>query len=314
MKYRIGVDIGGTTIKAGIIDDEFKILKKEAIKTSQNFNQAMKSIYNLVDDLTRQLGLKIADFSSLGVGVPGYVIPYTGKLLFFNNIDWKDESMTEGLKKYFPMPIYFGNDADCAVIAEKYAGAAQGHRNVVMITLGTGVGGGIIIHDKLFTGGDGMGVELGHIPIVHDGVPCTCGLKGCLEAYASATALIRQTNEALKLHPESSMHEWINAHGDVTGQTAFDCAMSGDKTALNVIDKYISYLASATGGFINLFRPEVIIFGGGISNAGEFLIDRIRKLLPKYTFAYDLIGAPPIKLAASGSDAGIIGAACLEMM
>ncbi len=314
MNYRMGIDIGGTTIKAGIIDDEFRILKKEAVRTSQNFNQAMESIFNLADDLTKQLGIRISDFSGLGIGVPGYVVPDTGKPLFFNNINWEDVSLTDTLKKYFSIPIYFGNDADCAVIAERYAGAARGHKNVVMITLGTGVGGGIIIHDRLFTGGDKMGIELGHIPIVHDGVPCTCGLRGCIEAYASATALIRQTKEAMKLHPESSMHEWVKAHGDVTGQTAFDCAMSGDETAQYVVDRYISYIASATGGFITLFRPEVIIFGGGVSNAGDFLIDRIRELLPKYTFAYDLIGAPPIKRAALGSDAGIIGAACLEMM
>jgi len=314
MGYRVGVDIGGTSFKAGIIDEHFHVIHRMTAKPGGSFESSMKAIADMVFTLTEKQSLKISDLPCVGVAFPCAVIPDTGRLIHAHNLGWKDENALEELSKYIPVPLYFGNDANCAALGETIAGAARGKSHVIMITLGTGVGSGIIINGKLFTGGDGLGPEVGHLPLVHEGHPCSCGLNGCLEAYASATALIEQTSDAIAQHPESSMAAWVKEHGEITGKTAFECAEAGDETALAVIDQYTSYIAGGLGGLVNIFRPEIIIIGGGISNAGEFLLERIRKKLPRYTLAYDLIGGPEVRQALLGNNAGIIGAACLDQM
>ena len=222
--------------------------------------------------------------------------------------------MREELSRYFTVPLSFANDANCAIIGETIAGAAKGHQHVILLTLGTGVGSGIIIGGKLFSGGDGLGAEMGHLPLVFEGIPCSCGLRGCLECYASASALVRQTRDAMKDHPESSMHAWVQEHGEVNGETSFACAARGDAAARQVVDQYTAYLACALGGITNIFRPELILLGGGVSHAGEALLEPVRKKIPKYTLAYDIVGGPDVRAAALGNDAGIIGAAYLDQM
>ena len=274
----------------------------------------MKATADAVFAAVAEMGLKIEDFPCVGVGTPGSIMSETGRLCFSNNTNWKDVPMLDELKKYIPIPVLINNDANCAVIGEAVAGAAKGRKHVIMLTLGTGVGGGIIINGKLFAGGDGVGAELGHMTLIHDGYPCTCGIPGCLESYASATALIRQTEEAIKAHPESLMNEWIKENGKVTGRCAFDCAEKGDQAAEEVLDTYTSYVANGIGSLVNIFRPEIVLIGGGISNAGDALMDRILKHIPKYTFAFDVVGYPIIERATLGNDAGIIGAAYLDQM
>ena len=314
MNYRIGADIGGMSFKAGIIDEQFRMVKWKAIKPQKTFETSMKALSELLADLAQQLSLKITDFPCVGIAFPCAVVPDTGRLILAHNLGWKDVNAREELSKYIQVPLYFGNDANCAALGETIAGAAKGKKHVILITLGTGVGSGIVIDGKLFTGGDGLGPEVGHMPLVHEGIPCSCGLNGCLESYASAPALIRQTKEAIAAHPESLLATCEKEHGEITGRTAFECAKEGDEAALAVIDQYASYIAGGLGGLINVFRPETIIIGGGISGAGDFLLDRIREKLPRYTLAYDLIGGPEVTQAILGNDAGIIGAACLDLM
>jgi len=314
MNYRIGVDIGATTFKIGILDEQFRIVKRTSMKPRDTFADSIRALSELVTELAGQSGLKITDFPCLGVGVPCAVIPDTGQLILAHNLGWKDDNIRDELSRYISIPLYFGNDANCAVWGETIAGAAKGRKHVIMLTLGTGVGSGIVIDGKLFTGGDGLGPEVGHLPLIYEGLPCSCGLNGCLESYASATALISQTKEAIAKNPSSSMARWEQEHGEITGRTAFDCAKEGDETALAVIDQYTSYLAGALGGLVNIFRPEIILLGGGISNAGDFLMDRVNAKLPRYTLACDLIGTAPVQRAILGNDAGIIGAAYLDQM
>ena len=314
MNYRIGVDIGATSMKAGVIDENFRIVRRGTVKTAGTFEESMKAVADLIEDLACQMGLKASDFTAIGCGVPCSVIQDTGRLVFANNTSWKDVSIRDELSKYFSVPLYYGNDANCAVVGETLAGAAKGRKHVVMITLGTGVGGGIIINGKLFAGGDGLGAEIGHMAFMFNGIRCTCGLKGCFECYASATALIRQTGEAMDTDPGSAMHAWVREHGEINGRTSFECAAAGDPAALEVVDQYASYIAGGLGGLVNIFRPELIIIGGGVSNAGDDLLDRVRAKLGNSTLAYDVVGACPVEKAVLGNDAGIIGAAYLDQM
>lgn len=314
MNYRIGVDIGGTSIKAGVVDENFHIVERGVVKTAGTFEESMKAVADMIEDLAARMGLSAAEFTAIGCGVPCSVIPGTGRLVFANNTNWKDVSIRDELSKYFSIPLYFGNDANCAVVAETLAGAAKGKKHVVMITLGTGVGGGIIIDGKLYAGGDGLGAEIGHMVFNADGLVCTCGVRGCFECYASATALIRQTREAMEKHPESAMNRWAEEHGEVNGMTSFACAEEGDPAAMQVVDQYASYIASGLGGLVNLFRPELIIIGGGVSNAGAALLDKVQAKLANTVLGYDVVGACPVKKALLGNDAGIIGAAYLDRM
>jgi len=316
MKYRIGVDMGGTAIKAGVIDENNRIISKISIPTdpSLSFEVIVKDLADGAKAVAQKSGFSIEDFPCMGVGMPGSLNPQTGLLVFSNNVGWKNVPFQKELEKHIPIPIYIGNDANCAVIGEAIAGAAKDRKNVVMLTLGTGVGGGIIIDRKLFCGADGMGVELGHMFLVLDGELCTCGIKGCVEAYASVTALIRQTRAMMELHPESTMHDYAKREGNITGRTSFDCAKLGDQAALNVVKQYTRYLAATIGSLVTIFRPEVILIGGGLSNEKDFLLGRLNECVGDYTFAADIIGIPPIIKAELGNDAGIIGAAYLDVM
>jgi len=314
MKYRIGVDMGGTAIKAGVIDENFNIICSHSVPTGEGFETVVKNIADAAKTVAGMAGLKVEDFPCVGLGTPGCISPSTGKLVFSNNTNWRNVPLRDELAKHLPVPVYIGNDANCAVIGETIAGAAKGHDNVVMITLGTGVGGGVIIGGKLFCGGDGMGAELGHTVLVADGYPCTCGARGCLEAYASVTGLIRQTKDAMAADPKSFLHDWVKEYGAVNGKTVFDCAQQGDAASLKVLDQYTSYVAAGLGGFINVFRPEIILVGGGVCAQGDYLLDPIREKLKNHVFAYDIIGAPEVRVAALGNAAGTIGAAYLDSM
>lgn len=315
MQYRIGIDLGGTAIKAGVVDENFQVVYTHSQPTGQGFEQVVADMASAAETVAAMAGLKVSDFPCVGVGTPSCINPNTGRLVFSNNTNWRNVPLREELEKHLPVPVYIGNDANCAIIGEAVAGAAKGRNSVVMLTLGTGVGGGVILNGKLFTGGNGMGAELGHTPLIHRGYPCTCGIDGCLESYASVTALIRQTREAMKAHPESSLHAYVAAHnGEVDGRTVFDCAQAGDATAAAVVDQYLEYLANGIGGLINIFRPEIVLIGGGLSAQGENILRPLNERVSRYTFAWDIIGAPPIVKATLGNAAGTIGAAWLDQM
>jgi len=313
MKYRLGVDLGGTGIKAGVVDENFNIVQKHSLATgaSRSFVEVVSDIARAARETAELAGLSVADFPVVGVGSPSCINPNTGRLVFSNNTSWKNVPLREELEKHLPVPVLIGNDANCAVVGESVAGAAQGYSDVLMFTLGTGVGGGVILNGKLYCGADGMGTELGHTRFVYGGEPCTCGIEGCFEAYASVTALIRDAKRAMAGHPESALHEASRLEG-VTGRAVFDCAKAGDATALALVERYADYVAAGAGSLVNVFRPQVVLIGGGVSSAGSFLLDRVRAGIAKYVFASDVIGVPPVLPAQLGNDAGIIGAAYLD--
>ena len=314
MNYRIGIDLGGTAIKAGVVDERFEVIHSYSQPTGEGFETVVANMAQAARRVAKMAGCEITDFPCVGVGSPSCINPNTGRLVFSNNTSWRDVPLQAELEKHLPVPIYIGNDANCAVIGEAVAGAAKGTKNVVMLTLGTGVGGGVILDGKLFCGADGMGTELGHTPLVSGGTACTCGISGCLEAYASVTALIRQTKEAMAAHPDSAMHAYAAEEGKVSGKTAFECAKCGDAAAKAVVERYIGYLANGIGGLINVFRPEVFLLGGGLSAQEDALLKPVNEAVKQYVFAYDIIGAPPIIKAALGNAAGTIGAAYLDRM
>jgi len=222
MAYRIGVDMGGTAIKAGVVDDNYRVIAKVSVPTEPGFENVVKAIADAARAAAAKVNMHLEDFPCVGVGTPSCINPNTGRLVFSNNTNWRDVPLRQELEKHISIPVYIGNDANCAIIGETIAGSAKGKKNVVMLTLGTGVGGGVILGGKLFCGGDGMGAELGHSVLISGGVKCTCGIDGCLESYASVTALIRQTREAMAAHPETMMHKWEEGHGKVTGRTSFE--------------------------------------------------------------------------------------------
>lgn len=315
MQYRIGIDLGGTAVKAGLVDEHHRVVFSHSQPSDHDFDGAVAGLAAAAETVAAKAGLKVSDFPCVGVGIPSTVNPNTKRLVFANNTGWRDAPLGEKLEQRLAVPVYIGNDANCAVIGEALAGAARGRENVVMLTLGTGVGGGILLGGKLFTGGDGMGGELGHTPLMHGGYRCTCGIEGCLEAYASVSALIRQTRQAMEAHGESSLHAYVAAHdGQVDGRTAFDCAQAGDETAAAVVDRYLEYLANGIGGLITVFRPEIFLIGGGLSAQGDHLIRPLNEKVPRYVYSSDIIGVPPIVKAALGNAAGTIGAAYLDRM
>ena len=317
MKYRIGIDLGGTGIKAGVVDENMRIIKKTSRPTdpARPFAVVVSDMAAAAAEAARQAGISLSDAAAIGVGTPSFLNPDTGRLVLVANTNWVDVDFVAELKKHLPDRLRVENDANCAIWGERLAGAAKGHDIVLMLTLGTGLGSGLIIGGRLYTGERGMGPEIGHSTFVHGGLPCTCGLHGCLEAYVSVTALINQTKAAMQAHPESRMHAYAAENGgSVSGRTAFDCARAGDPAACAVVDGYVEYLAGGIGGLVNTFRPELVLIGGGLSNEGEHLLRPVNERLPRYLYAYDLIGAPPVVRATLGNDAGIIGAACLDLL
>ena len=244
--------------------------------------------------------------------IPKSVQRYKKILIYANNFTFgKDVPVRDLLQKHINKPVYLGNDANVAALGESISGAAKGHDNAVMITLGTGVGGGIIIDGKIYEGYRSAGAELGHILLQHNGEKCSCGRKGCWEAYAAAPALIRQTKAAMEKNPESKLHEFAEKEGKVSGRTAFSAARAGDKVAQEVVETYCEYVAEGLVDIVNVFRPEVIIVGGGLSNEGDYLISRLKAFINKSSYGNYIHPEQVIVTATLGNDAGIIGAALL---
>ena len=314
MKYYMGVDLGGTNIVAGVVGENYEIIAKhgEPTNASRSFEEICAAIANLAHEAAKKANLDIKDFEAVGIGTPSNVYRKTNLLVHANNLGWENVPFQSELEKHFDIPVYIDNDANCAALGEVLAGAARNFENACMITLGTGVGGGIIIDRKIFSGSDQLGAEPGHTILVYDGEKCTCGLKGCFEAYASATALIRQIKEAIKQHPESLLNKLCDGDlAKVEAKTAFDALEQGDEVAKKVIDRYISYVATGVASMMTMFRPEVFIVGGGVSNAGDRLMKPLEEKTSVLTFTAHQVANPPMVLAELGNDAGIIGAAML---
>lgn len=317
--YHIGIDLGGTNIAAAIVDDNFKIIQKASVPTLayREPDLIVDDIAMLCHRLCKEANIDEKNIEAVGIAAPGIANHIDGYLEYTCNMTFRHYPICEELKKRFDLKtVHVENDANAAAWGEAVAGAARGTSNSVMITLGTGVGGGVIIDNKVYSGFNFAGTELGHVVIMTGGRHCNCGRNGCWEAYSSATALINMTNEKLEeckaQGRETSMTEWVEKHGKVSGRTAFDCEKAGDPAAREVIDEYIYYLASGITSMISLFQPEVLSIGGGISGEGQSLIDRIMPLVNAERFGGRYLkNQTEIRIAKLGNDAGIIGAAYL---
>ncbi|MBQ9514870.1 MAG: ROK family glucokinase [Ruminococcus sp.] len=314
--YRVGIDLGGTNIVAGVVDNEYNIIAKAECKTAvpRPESEICDSMAAVVKEALKKAKVKMDDVDYIGIGVPGAVNPETRIIetspnLFFQN--WEvAKMMEERLHKYTKVE----NDANAAALGEFLAGSAKGSKNAVAITLGTGVGGGIIIDGKIYSGSNYAGAELGHMVIVKDGIECGCGRKGCWEAYASATALIRMTKDAIKNEKAEFSYMLSAVEGDieqVSGRTAFDAMKAGDNTGRAVVEQYIEYLATGLINVINIFQPDVLCIGGGIANQGETLLAPLRTIIERDRFTKHNDKQTKVCVATLGNDAGIIGAACI---
>ena len=310
--YTIGVDIGGMSIKTGIVDDNGVIIKKSQIKTELNVDKAIISLINQIKELMLDVGVNENQINGIGIGCPGAVDSEKGIIDYLPNLGWDKVPIADMIKESIKTEVKISNDANVAALGEAVYGSAKDYQTSIMLTLGTGVGGGMIINKKLFEGGWSRGAELGHITLIMDGEPCTCGRKGCVECYASATALIKQTKEAMIIDPNSAMWDYVNGDIEkVDGRTAFECAKNGDSTANKVVDKFIAYLGESALNMFNIFRPHALIIGGGISGQGKYLIDKLKAYCEKFDYGYKRAPRTEIVVATLGNDAGIIGAAAL---
>ncbi len=311
--YYIGVDIGGMSIKIGLVDKNGKILYDLAFKTEKvSPEKQTEKIAENIFKLLKENNIDRSEILGVGVGCPGTVNPSDGVVIYADNLNWSNFNVKRLLEKLTGFKVQIGNDADVATIAEILFGSAKGYKNAILITIGTGVGGGIVIEQKLYNGTKGVVAELGHITLIKNGRKCNCGRRGCLEQYASATALIRQTKMAMRKNKASDMWKVCDNNLDnVNGKTAFISAKNGDKTAIEVVNKFISFIGEGLLDYCNIFRPDVIIIGGGISKEGSYLTDKIYNYLKQRDFGYP--GSPETKVitATLGNSAGIIGSASL---
>lgn len=317
--YYIGVDLGGTNIAIGIVNEEFEIVKKGSTPTKpeRGADAIVADMAALSRKLLEEMGLTLDDVASAGVATPGTANNETGVVEYANNIPFLQYPLADKLSALLDgKPVYIENDANAAAKAEAMAGVAKGAPFSVMITLGTGLGGGIIIGGKVYSGFNFAGAELGHIVIEKDGRQCSCGRKGCWEAYSSATGLVNMTKDAILAARESgretAMEEMIGGDLDkVSARTAFNAQKAGDALGAEVVDEYISYLATGIVNIINIFQPNVLSIGGGVCNEGENLMKPLLEKVWSETYSREGTPQTQIMIAKLGNDAGIIGAAVL---
>lgn len=313
MKYYVGIDLGGTNIVAGVVDENYNILTKASRKTNcpRPADQIAADMAGAALDAIAQANLKPEDCEWIGIGTPGIANSETGIIEYSNNLGFVNVPMVKWISEQTGIPAFIENDANAAAYGEYVAGAAMGAKNAVCITLGTGVGGGIIINGRIYDGSNFAGAELGHTVMNIDGPQCTCGRKGCFEVYSSATGLVRMTKEAMEQHPESLMHKMAEEQGKVSARTAFDCMRQGDAAAKEVVDFYIRCLAAGITNTINIFQPDILCIGGGVCNEGDALLLPVKALVAKEVYTRNSEKNTDIVIAKLGNDAGIIGAAFL---
>ena len=308
----IGIDIGGTSIKGAAVDSNGRVYETFSMPfvKGEPGDVTVKKLASIVKEYIASFDLdkKIA---GIGIGCPGTLDIKNGVVNYSNNLGWNNLPLVDIMHEQLPYPIRLTNDANAASLGEAKFGAGKAYETIIMLTLGTGVGGGIIIDGKLFDGNEGKGGELGHSVIVVDGEPCTCGRKGCLEAYASATALIRDAKKAMRSNKRSLMWKISPDIDLVGGRVPFEAAKQGDPTALAVIDNYVKYLGEGILNFCNIFRPNVVVLSGGLANAGAFLFDKVNKYVEERYYGYKSTPAVKVVPAELGYDSGKIGAAAL---
>ena len=316
-KKIIGIDLGGTSVKLAILTTEGEIQEKWSIKTNI-LDEGSHIVPDIIDSIKHRFetyGLTKEDFLGVGMGSPGVVDSEAGTVIGAYNLNWKTlQLVKDQFESALGLPFFIDNDANVAALGEQWVGAGNNNPNVVFITLGTGVGGGVIAEGNLIRGVKGAGGELGHITVDFDApFACTCGKKGCLETVASATGIVNLTRRyAEEYAGDAKLKQLIDDGEEVTAKDVFDLAKEGDDLALIVYRHFSNYLGVACANIAAVLNPAYIVLGGGVSAAGEFLLDGVRNVFADNSFP-QIKESTQIVLATRGNDAGVLGAASLVL-
>ncbi len=317
MAYYIGVDVGGSNIACAVVNDDCEIIARSKAKThgetgKADYNEVVDVIIRTINLACEAAGIKPSEASSIGIGCPGICNSDLGIVEYTNNLGFHNVPLKTDVEKEFNIPVYLDNDANAAAFGEFVAGAAKGARNAVVITLGTGVGSGIIIDGKIYRGTNFAAGEIGHTVIVADGLPCSCGRKGCFEAYSSATGLVNMTRKAAAENPGSLINKLIEEDGKISARTAYKAAKQGDEAGIRLTEEYVKYLAVGIANVINTFQPDILCIGGGVCNEGDLLLKPLKDAVYREIYSRDSKKTTELTICTLGNDAGIIGAAMLH--
>lgn len=315
MSYFVGVDIGGTNVEMGILNELGEILIKKSIKTDskKGAEDTFGRIWTAISSLITELGITKDDIKSIGMGIPGPVLN-NSVVKIAANFSWGDNfPAKELMEKISGKPVKVGNDVKLIALGETLFGAGRGYKNSITIPIGTGIAAGIIINGAIVEGADGAAGEFGHVVVNKQGYKCGCGLTGCLETYCSATGIIREGKRRLAENKENALYRRINGNVDsLEARDIFDLAKAGDKFCMNIVDWFCEYMAEGIGMLLNILNPEIIIFSGGVARAGDILLEGVKKNLAKYALGMTMEN---LKFAFGelNEEAGIKGAAALVM-
>ncbi|MFU0833848.1 MAG: Glucokinase [Oscillospiraceae bacterium] len=311
--YYLGIDLGGTNIAVGVVDENYQIVARAKRKTKVPCTpqEICEQLSLTALEALKNAGITLNDIPYVGIGTPGTVNRGNGVVEYSNNLYFENLPLQKLLAERLQKDVILENDANAAAFGEYRAGALKGATNALAITLGTGIGSGVIIDGKIYSGSNYAGGEIGHTVIVANGRRCTCGRLGCWEAYASATGLITMTREAMEKNKDSLLWKMAETPEKVDGRTAFDAMRAGDAAAKEVVEQYIFYLACGLTNCINIFQPDILCIGGGISHEGEALLQPLRKIINQENYARNTVKRTVICKAQLGNDAGILGAALL---
>lgn len=311
--FALGIDIGGTSIKGGIVSNKGKLFDtfKMPVTKDENQDKTVKKLIRLAKRFLKEYHYKNEDIIGVGCGVPGIIDSTNGIVTFSGNLKWHNFALKRVLEEGLGFPVKITNDANAAALAEAKYGSGSKYKSFLIVTLGTGIGSGIFVDGKLYEGNLGKGAEFGHSLLVMDGRQCACGRKGCLEAYASATALVKDTRAMMEFHKDSLLWKVSEELGSVNARVPFIAAREGDKYAIELVDMYVKYLSEGLINYFNTFRPEAVILSGGIAEEGEFLISKIRNYCQTHDYGLKMCPSVDIVKSSVGYDSGKIGAAAL---
>ncbi|CAM3134691.1 ROK family protein [Streptobacillus felis] len=313
MKYYGGIDLGGTNSKIGILDETGKIVYSTIVKTesSLGYEESVKKLSDHIKFGLEKNGISYSDFVSLGIGVPGPIVNKS-TVLMWANFPWPNNlNLAKEFENELLKPVFLDNDVNVITLGELWVGAAKGYKNVLGMAIGTGIGGGVVVNGEIISGKNGASGEIGHIPIEKKGRLCGCGKRGCFEAYASATGIARIAKDRLQVNKNNELYN-LTYGRDPEAKDVFECAKNGDKLSLDIVEETAEYLAIGISSALSILDSDIVVIGGGVALAGDFLIDKIKKYLPEYLMS-SIVNNVEIKIAKLGNDAGIYGAAYLAM-
>lgn len=309
----IGIDLGGTNVGIGIVDSDNKLIYKDSIPTKREngFNDIIEDIIALISKTINVNNIPKSHIQGIGIGIPGIVDPKSQIIIDCVNLRWNNVDIKSAIEEKLSIPVFVGNDATVAGVAELVVGAMKGYHTGVLLTLGTGIGGGIIINGHVYDGFHGIGSEIGHMIVGENYYNCNCGRNGCLETFSSSTAIIKHARKLIEEGNDSAIMTEVKGNlNSIDGKVIFDQAKAGDKVACKVIGRMTNYLAIGIMNIISIIDPEVFVIGGGLSAAGEYLISMLREKVSQITY-YKGMDVGKILLSDIGNDGGIIGAASL---